>query len=194
VLCRDNERRGERLKGSIKMRSGFDLDRMDFKILDHLQRMGRCSNVELADTVGLSASPCLTRVKRLQKIGVIEGFGAHLALAQLGDYLIVFCEVTISGHRRQHLQRFEEAAERVPEIMECYNVSGGYDFLLRIVTRSVSHFRAVMDSLLQADLGIEKFSSYIVLRVPFVKHELPLDRLFGEERNGAATPIGQRPG
>jgi DNA-binding Lrp family transcriptional regulator len=162
------------------MRAGLELDRMDFKILAHLQRMGRCSNVELANQVGLSASPCLARVKRLQDIGVIEGFGAHLALAELGDFLIVFTEVTISNHRRKDLRRFEEAAEKVPEIMECYNVSGGYDFLLKIVTRSISHFQSIMDSLLGADLGVEKFSSYIVLRVPFAKHEIPLDRLFGE--------------
>ena len=82
--------------------------------------------------------------------------------------------------RNHILCRFEEAAEAVPEIMECYNVSGGYDFLLRIVTRSMSHFQGIMEGLLQADLGIEKFSSYVVLRVPFVKHELPLDRLFGD--------------
>ncbi|MEO6359778.1 MAG: Lrp/AsnC family transcriptional regulator [Sphingomicrobium sp.] len=163
------------------MRSELKLDRMDFKILAHLQRMGRCSNVELADRVGLSASPCLTRVKRLQSIGVIEGFGVHLAMTKLGDFLIVFTEVTISNHRRKDLRRFEEAAKMFPEIMECYNVSGGYDFLLRIVARSVSHFQTVMESLLEADLGIEKFSSYIVLRVPFVKHEVPLDQLFGEK-------------
>ena len=162
------------------MRSGLKLDRMDFKILAQLQRMGRCSNVELADQVGLSPSPCLARVKRLQKIGVIEGFGAHLSMAKLGDFVIVFTEVTISNHRRKDLRRFEEAAEQFPEIMDCYNVSGGYDFLLKIVTRSVSHFQQVMDSLLEADLGIEKFSSYIVLRIPFVKHEIPLGRLFGE--------------
>ena len=162
------------------MRTEFELDRMDFKILAHLQQMGRCSNVELAEKVGLSPSPCLIRVKRLQTIGVIEGFGAHLAMTKLGDFLIVFAEVTLSSHRRADLRRFEEAAEAVPEIMECYNVSGGYDFLLRIVTRSVSHFQGIMDSLLQADLGIEKFSSYIVLRVPFVKHEIPLAKLFRE--------------
>lgn len=162
------------------MRARFELDRMDFKILDHLQRLGRCSNVELAEKVGLSPSPCLARVKRLQKMGVIEGFGAHLAMARLGDYLIVFSEVTINAHNRKNMRRFEEAAEAIPEIMECYNVSGGYDFLLRVVTRGVSHFQEIMDSLLQADLGINKFSSYIVLRVPFVKHELPLDRLFRE--------------
>jgi DNA-binding Lrp family transcriptional regulator len=163
------------------MRSGLELDRMDFKILGHLQRVGRCSNVELSDLVGLSPSPCLTRVKRLQKIGVIEGFGAHLAMTMLGDLLIVFTEITVSNHRRKDLRRFEEAAETFPEVMECYNVSGGYDFLLRIVTRSVAHFQSVMDSLLEADLGIVKFSSRIVLRVPFVKHELPLDRLFGAQ-------------
>ena len=166
------------------MTSRFKLDRIDFQILDHLQRMGRCSNVELAEMVGLSPSPCLSRVKRLQEVGVIEGFGAHVALARLGDYLIVFSEVTIDAHRRQYLRRFEEAAAAVPEIMECYNVSGGYDFLIRIVARSVSHFQTVMDGLLEADLGIRKFQSYVVLRVPFVKHELPLDRLFGTDRPG----------
>lgn len=157
------------------------LDRMDFKILEHLQRTGRCSNVELADMVGLSPSPCHARVKRLEKIGIIEGYGAHLSMAKLGDVLTVFTEITISNHRRKDLRRFEEAAETFPEIMECYNVSGGYDFLLRIVTRSVPHFQSLMDALLEADLGIEKFSSYIVMRVPFVKHELPIDRLFGDK-------------
>lgn len=163
------------------MRSGRELDRLDFKILAQLQRMGRCSNVELADAVGLSASPCLTRVKRLEKIGVIEGYGAHLALAKLGDFLIVFAEVTLRHHRREDLRRFEVAAEKFPEIMDCYNVSGGYDFLLRVITRSVSHFQSIMDSLLDGALGVEKFSSFIVLRVPFLKHEIPLDRLFGDQ-------------
>ncbi|RVQ66390.1 Lrp/AsnC family transcriptional regulator [Croceicoccus ponticola] len=173
------------------MQSRFALDRIDFKILDHLQKMGRCSNVELAEMVGLSPSPCLSRVKRLQQAGVIEGFGAHVALARLGDYLIVFSEVTIDAHRRQHLRRFEKAAAAVPEIMECYNVSGGYDFLLRIVARSVSHFQEVMEGLLVADLGIRKFQSYVVLRVPFVKHELPLDRLFRESTVAVAEEPGE---
>ncbi|TPG47150.1 Lrp/AsnC family transcriptional regulator [Sphingomonas glacialis] len=160
------------------MRAELELDRTDLKILAHLQRMGRCSNVELADVVGLSPSPCLARVKRLEKIGVIEGYGAHLAMAKLGDFLIVFTQITISSHRQRDLRRFEEAAEGFPEILECYNVSGGYDFLLKIVTRNVSHFQRVMDDLLRADLGIERFSSYIVLRAPFAKHGFPLDPLF----------------
>jgi len=178
------------------MRSGLKLDRLDFKILAHLQQQGRCSNVELAESVGLSASPCLTRVKRLEKIGVIEGYGANLALAKLGDFLIVFAEVTLRNHRREDLRRFEVAAEKFPEIMDCYNVSGGYDFLLRIVTRSVSHFQRIMDALLEGDLGVEKFSSFIVLRVPFLKHEFPLDRLFADQGRHArpADAVSRRPG
>ena len=164
------------------MRQGVELDRTDFRILAHLQRMGRCSYIELADRVALSPSPCLTRVRRLQKIGVIEGYGAHIALAKIGDALVVFTEVTISNHRRKDLGRFEPAAQNIPEIMECYNMSGGYDFLIKVVVRSVAHFQSVMDGMLEADLGIEKFSSYIVLRVPFVKREYPLDELFGSGR------------
>ncbi|MDZ7927720.1 MAG: Lrp/AsnC ligand binding domain-containing protein [Agrobacterium sp.] len=78
------------------------------------------------------------------------------------------------------MRRFEAAAQDIPEIMECYNVSGGYDFLIKVVVRNVSHFQTVMDGMLGADLGIETFSSYIVLRIPFVKHEYPLNLLFGD--------------
>jgi DNA-binding Lrp family transcriptional regulator len=161
------------------MRNGAELDRLDFKILDHLQRMGRCSNVELADAVGLSPSPCLTRVKRLQKIGVIEGYGAHLAMNMIGDFLIIFVEVTLSNHRKNDLERFESAAAAIPEIIECYNVSGGYDFLIKVAVRSVAHFESVMGMVVEDDLKIRKFRSYVVLRVPFIKHEYPLDRIFG---------------
>jgi DNA-binding Lrp family transcriptional regulator len=62
--------------------------------------------------------------------------------------------------------------------MECYNVSGGYDYLLKVVVRSVAHYQETMDSLLRAEVGITRFFNYIVLRVPFIKHEYPLDRLF----------------
>ena len=94
------------------MRSGVELDGMDLKILVHLQRTARCSNVELADQVGLSASPCLARVKRLEKIGVIESSGVHLALAKMGDVLIVFSEITISNHRRKDLRRLRKPLPR----------------------------------------------------------------------------------
>jgi DNA-binding Lrp family transcriptional regulator len=82
------------------MMPGLKLDRIDLKILAKLQQAGRVTNVELADAVGLSPSPCLTRVKRLEQAGYITGYGAHLNLGKLGEFLTVFTEVTLSEHRR----------------------------------------------------------------------------------------------
>ena len=160
------------------MRTGNSLDSLDFQILAHLQREGRCSNVELAESVGLTPSPCLARVKRLQENGYIASYGAHLELGKLGDVLTVFTEITLSEHRRRDLQRFEETVREYPEVMECYNLSGGYDYLLKIVVRSVTHYQKVMETLLAADVGVTRFSSYIVLRLPFIKREYPLETLF----------------
>jgi DNA-binding Lrp family transcriptional regulator len=151
-----------------------DIDPFDLKILVHLQREGRCSNVELADAVGLSQTPCLVRTKRLQQLGVIRGYGVDVALEKLGEHVIVFSEVTISSHRRHDFRRFEEAASKHPEIVECYNLSGGYDYLLKVVAPSVARFQALMERLLQDDIGIEKFNSRIVLRQPFGKRSYPL--------------------
>ena len=146
------------------MSSAVTLDRYDLKILVHLEREGRCSNVELADAVGLSQSPCLIRTKRLQEVGVIRGYGADIVLEKIGRHVIVFSEITISSHRRPDFRKFEEAADRQPEIIEWYNVSGGYDYLLKIVAPGIAHFQELMERLLQDDVGIEQFRSRIVLR------------------------------
>jgi DNA-binding Lrp family transcriptional regulator len=150
------------------------LDRFDLKILTHLEREGRCSNVELADAIGLSESPCLVRTKRLQETGVIRGYGADIALEKLGDHVIVFSEVTLSSHRRPDFRKFEETADRQCEIVEWYNVSGGYDYLLKIVAPSVACFQELMERLLQSDIGIAKFTSRIVLRQASGKRTHPL--------------------
>jgi DNA-binding Lrp family transcriptional regulator len=150
------------------------IDRFDLKILTHLQRDGRCSNVELADAVGLSQSPCLARTKRLQQLGVIRGYGADIALETLGGSVFVFSEVTISSHRRHDFRKFEEAAALHPEIVECYNVSGGYDYLVKVVAPSVARFQELMECLLNEDIGIENFKSRIVLRQPFGRRPDPL--------------------
>ena len=156
------------------MRPSASLDQFDIKILVHLQREGRCSNVELAAAVGLSESPCLTRTKRLQEIGVIRGYGAHVALEKLGSHVIVFSEVTISSHRPHDFRKFEAGAGKYHEIVECYNVSGGYDYLLKIVAPGIVYFQALMERLLEDDIGIEKFASRIVLRQPLDQREYPL--------------------
>jgi DNA-binding Lrp family transcriptional regulator len=157
------------------MNVAVSLDRFDLKILAHLEREGRCSNVDLADAVGLSQSPCLVRTKRLQDTGVIRGYGADIALEKLGNCVTVFSEVTIGSHRPADFRKFEEAADRYDEIVEWHNVSGGYDYLLKIVAPSVGYFQELMERLLQEDFGIKKFTSRIVLRQSSGRRTYPLN-------------------
>jgi DNA-binding Lrp family transcriptional regulator len=150
------------------------LDRLDLKILAHLEREGRCSNVELANAVGLSQSPCLVRTKRLQEAGVIRGYGADIALEKLGNCVVVFLEVSIRSHRPVDFRKFEEAVYRHREVVEWHSVSGGYDYLLKIIAPDVAHFQELMERLLQDDIGIERFTNRIVLRQSPVKRTAPL--------------------
>ena len=128
----------------------------------------------------LSPSPCLIRVKRLEQAGYIAGYGAHLRLEKLGDTLTVFTEVTLADHRREDFARFEAAIREVDEMLECHLVSGGYDYLLRFLTRGVNHYQEVIEGLLERNIGIEKYFSYIVIKSPFVKTHCPIERLFPE--------------
>lgn len=164
------------------MRSAVSFDRFDLKILVHLQREGRCSNVDLAESVGLSPSPCLLRTKRLQETGLIRGYGADIALEKLGDHVVVFSEVTIGSHRPHDFRKFEEAAAKYEEIVECYNVSGGYDYLLKIVAPGIGYFQAVMDKMLEDDIGIERFASRIVLRHSLGRRGYPLGIIAAKKR------------
>ncbi|MBK6862147.1 MAG: Lrp/AsnC family transcriptional regulator [Ideonella sp.] len=162
------------------MSEAFKLDRLDLRILMQLQKNGRMTNVDLADAVSLSPSPCLIRVKRLEQAGYIAGYGAHLRLEKLGDTLTVFTEVTLNDHHREDFFRFETAIRDVDEIMECDQVSGGYDYLLRFLTRGVNHYQQVIEGLLERNIGIEKYFSYIVIKSPFVKTHCAIEKLFPE--------------
>jgi DNA-binding Lrp family transcriptional regulator len=159
------------------------LDRIDVRILSHLQRNGRVTNVDLADAVGLSPSPCLIRVKRLEKAGYINGYGAHLQLEKLGDMQVVFTQVTLSDHRREDFAKFESAIRSIDEIVECHLVSGGYDYLLKFITRGVSHYQEIIEGLLERNIGIDKYFSYIVIKSPFIKNYYPIERLFGHQKD-----------
>ena len=153
------------------------LDRIDIHILSHLQRNGRVTNVDLADAVGLSPSPCLIRVKRLEKAGYVTGYGAHVQLEKLGDIQVVFTQVTLSDHRREDFARFEAAVRNVDEIVECHLVSGGFDYLLKFVTRSVTHYHSIAEDVLRQGVNIEKYFSYIVIKSTFVRNHYPIEKL-----------------
>jgi len=155
------------------------LDRTDLRILAALQKNGRITNVELANAVCLSPSPCLVRVKRLEQAGYITGYSARLDLAKLGDILHVFTEITLNDHHFEDFRRFEEVIVKVDEIIECHLVSGGYDYLLKFVCRGVNHYQQVIEGLLERNVGIAKYFSYIIIKTPFTKPHLPIEQLFG---------------
>jgi DNA-binding Lrp family transcriptional regulator len=153
------------------------LDRIDINILVQLQKDGAISNLLLAEQVGLSPSPCLQRVKRLEKAGYITGYGARINLAKLTDSVTIFTEVTLVDHRIDDFTKFEANIRDVEELMECHLISGGYDYLLRFLTRSIAHYQEQMENLLRRNIGIEKYFSYIVIKSPIVKTIVPLKTL-----------------
>lgn len=154
------------------------LDRIDIRILHELQKNGRITNVELAELVHLSPSPCLTRVKKLQKAGYITGYSAQINIAKLGSTITVFTEVTLKNHRKMDFEQFQRAAEKVEEIVECHLVSGGYDYLLKFVTGSIGDYQTIMERLIDMEIGIDKYFSFVVIKSPFVKSHLPLRHIF----------------
>ncbi|MDR5781682.1 Lrp/AsnC family transcriptional regulator [Caballeronia sp. LZ065] len=157
------------------------LDRIDIRILAELQKNGNITNANLAGVVGLSASPCLQRVRRLEAAGIISGYGAHLDLTKLTSTVTVFTEIMLHDHRREDFVRFEANLRDVEEVTECHLVSGGYDYLLKFLVKDIGHYQAVIEKLVDRNVGIEKYFSYIVIRSPFVRHTVPLTSLLADD-------------
>jgi Lrp/AsnC family leucine-responsive transcriptional regulator len=124
------------------------MDAIDRRILRALARKGRLTNAELAEEVGLSPSPCWTRVKRLEQAGTIRGYAAILDQAALGLPDTVFIEIMMDRHDEDSLRRFEEAVEAVPEIRECHLITGEYDYMIKAaVGRTIGYERLLRDRL-----------------------------------------------
>ncbi len=163
--------------------SSAKLDRIDINILAHLQQFGRITNIELADAVSLSASPCLVRVKRLEKEGYLTSYNARINVSKLLETRTIFTEVTLEKQQQSDFARFEQRIASIDELMECHLISGGYDYLLKFLTTGVSHYQRVMEEILASDMGVAKYFSYIVIKTPVEKPYLPLKKLVSEERS-----------
>jgi DNA-binding Lrp family transcriptional regulator len=153
------------------------LDRADLRILSGLQKNARITNVDLAEAVCLSPSPCLARLRRLEQAGYLAGYGAQIRLDRLGDTLTAFTEVTLADHRPDDFSRFEAGIRPIEEIVACHLVSGGYDYLLKFITRGIQHYQALLDGLLARGLGIERYFSHVVTASPIVRSHYPVERL-----------------
>lgn len=122
----------------------FDLDRFDTIILRELAAEGRISAVELARRVGLSKSPVQARIKRLEQAGLITGYHARLNRAALGLAHVAFVEVRLSDTREAALQAFNRAVQGIAEIEECHMIASRFDYLLKVRTTDITHYRRVL--------------------------------------------------
>ena len=146
------------------MKPPIKLDERDVEILAILQKEGRITSSALAARVNLSPTPTWERVKRLEKAGIIEGYGARVALHAFGPATVVFMEAELDSHRTADFERFEAAVQDVPEIVECWAVGGGIDYLIKVVTRDVDAYQRLVDRLLTADIGLRRYYTYVVTK------------------------------
>ena len=153
-----------------------DLDRIDRKILDLLQRQGRISMTDLAGEVGLSTSPCSERVRRLEREGVITGYHARIDPRALGKTLLVFIEITLASKSGDVFDRVRNELLHVPEVMECHLVSGGFDYLVKARLRAMSEYRHLLGDLLKKLPVAAESRSYVVMEEVKESLYLPLDR------------------
>ncbi len=151
------------------------LDRTDRKILDILQRDGRISNVDLASLVNLSPSPCLERVRRLEKKGFIEEYVAHLNAERLRAELVVYIEVSLKRTATADLNAFNQHMMALPEVVECAMVAGGFDYLLKIRTVDMQGYRRFLGDKLAAIELVAQTHTYAVMEQVKSTHLLPVD-------------------
>ena len=140
------------------------LDRIDLAILRTLQTDGRISNAELAERVGLSASPCWQRVRRLEQEGYITGYGARFDQAKLGASEIVIIEVTLDRHDDDILESFGNAMARIPEVLEVYLTTGEYDYLVKVAVNGTAGYEEFLRKKLYKVPGIRHSRSSFTLR------------------------------
>ena len=156
------------------------LDNRDLEILRILSREGRITKAELASRINLSPTPCWERLKRLEKAGIIEGYGARISLKALGPHVMVFVSAELESHRAEDFRRFETAVEHYAEVTACWALGGGFDYLLQVVTRDIDSYQRLIDRMLEAEIGLARYYSYVVTKPVKSPGCLPLDLLLGE--------------
>lgn len=154
--------------------SDLPYDKTDRKILDALQDNARITNIELAQMVGLSPSPCLQRVRRLQESGLISRYVTLLNPLALGLTVSVFIQVSLERQVERALESFEKAIQSRPEVMECYLMTGDADYLLRVVVPDVPSLERFIVNYLSKISGIASIKSSFALKQVKYKTALPL--------------------
>lgn len=152
----------------------MELDRIDRKILSILQEDGRIANVELAERIGLSPTSIGERLKRLQREGFVEGYGARLNPHRLGLGLLVFVEVLLDKTTPDNFERFARAVKLAPEVLECHMVAGGFDYLVKARLADMTAYRRFLGETLLLMPGVRETRTYAVMEEVKATNALPI--------------------
>ncbi|WP_429811664.1 Lrp/AsnC family transcriptional regulator [Ensifer sp. B1-9] len=153
------------------------LDAIDLRILEAIQQNGRITKLALAEKAGLSPTPCWLRLRKLEKAGIVTGYHARVAVRRVAPVASVMMEVTLANHRQADFERFERTVAATPEIVACWSVGGGVDYILKIMAPDIDAYQRLVDSLLDRELGIDRYFTYIVTKTVKEETVLPLETL-----------------
>jgi Lrp/AsnC family transcriptional regulator of ectoine degradation len=151
------------------------LDPRDIQILRVLASEGRISKSDLARRVNLSASPCWERLKRLEDAGLIRGYRADIDLSLVSAHVVVFVVVELDSHKAASFRLFEAAVARHDEIVGCWAIGGGVDYLMQVITSDINSYQRLIDTLLESPIGMARYFTYVVTKnvksgaVPFAQ-------------------------
>ncbi len=159
----------------------YRLDKVDRQILSILQQDGRIANNKLAEKIGLTTTPTLERVKRLEKEGIIKGYSAQVNANAVGRGLVVFCSVKLTVHQMQALNDICEEINKLPEIQACYHLTGEVDFLLKIMVEDMRDYEQFMHEKLTRLPGIQRINSNIVLSTKKENYHIPVKEVEEDE-------------
>ncbi|MGH6662578.1 MAG: Lrp/AsnC family transcriptional regulator [Rhodospirillales bacterium] len=151
------------------------LDRIDRRILADLQAEGRITNVALAKRAGISAPPCLRRVRALEEAGYILGYHAELEPKALGYHVTVFAQVGLTSQAEADLQAFEATVRQWPEVRECYMLAGETDFLLKVVAKDWDAYQAFLTTRLTPAPNVSHVKSALSIRAAKAEPGVPID-------------------
>ena len=153
------------------------LDRLDIRILTVLQREGRATKTRVGELVGLSPSPCHERIKRLEAAGFIDGYRALIDIDRLKRPTLVMVEICLKSHEAADFERFSRYVRDVPEVLECYQTSGAMDYIMKVVAADLEAYQRVMDRLVDANIGIGRYTTCVVTKRVKKDTPYPLDLL-----------------
>lgn len=165
-----------------------DLDTIDRRILDELQTSGRIPVMELARRVNLSKTPCLGRIRRLEKEGFIKDYVARLDARRMGFDVLAFVEVSLERTNSEVLKRFTQAVQGFEEVVDCQMVTGDFDYLLKVNVASMSEFRRFVIERLNSIAGIVATRSCVVLEEVKIMTKLPTSPLTSRKRSRRRRP------